>query len=189
MIQSDDYDAIMNPLEYYHRRGERFTESELKELGTRYDEKSSVNELADYFRKTPGQILYWLKKENKIPAPDYWDVMNEYRKTPLYDEIIASKKDGKEKKPPRPSRQDMTDEERKQNREERRLRRIQPVVQQAITQYTTTHPQQDLPSTSNQLLLLKDEVRSLKQEVSEMKKDLKEMLRLIHLIYDFETQE
>ena len=182
----------MNPLDYYHRRGERFTESELKELGTRYDEKISVNELADYFRKTPGQILYWLKKQDNIIDDAYRHAMSEYTNSPLFKELSLSRQEGKENripKPPRSSRQDMTDEERKQNREERRLQRIQPVVQQAITYYTAAQSQQDLPSTSNQLLLLKDEVRSIKQEVSEMKKDLKEMLRLIHLVYDFETQE
>lgn len=186
MILSIYYDAIMNPLEYYHRRGERFTESELKELGTRYDEKSSVNELADYFRKTPGQILYWLKKENKISDDVRRAAMNEYTNSSLFTELTLSRQEGKEIRFPK---QRLTTEERKQNREERRLRKAQSAVQQAITHYTTTHPQQDSPSTSNQLLLLKDEVRSLKQEVSEMKKDLKEMIRLIHLVYDFETQE
>ncbi len=173
----------MNKLSYYDHRNIKFTDAEMSDLVTLYQSGKTVTELSDQYRRTPGQIIHWLKKKGGMNTATFWEAMDEYRNSPLYREVTETGEENREKKKAEKERAEkekeeaeemMTLAERRKKRREARRKEHTP-VQQMITQEAHT--------------LLIQENQHLKQEIAEVKRDVKEILRLMNALYDFEAQE
>ena len=75
-------------LSHYDKRSIKWTDEEIKEAIHQYSSHQTVNDIAYYFRKTPGQILYLLKKEKLITSDEFHREFGIYRESSIYREII-----------------------------------------------------------------------------------------------------
>ena len=95
----------MNPLSYYHLREEPWTETEDATLRSEYvGQKLDIIQIADRHYKTPGQILYRLKK---LGITSYKETRgyDAYLQSDLYREIKeAPKKEKQQGSMERPKR-------------------------------------------------------------------------------------
>jgi len=147
----------MNPVSFYTRQKESWSEDELQQVRSEYEEKHlSISQIADLHRRTPGSISYKLKNLGIIAANTEARGYTEYKNSALYKEIVQSGKRGDTTK-----------------RKERLERATQPRLQ-------LTSPLIQTDGLSRELLIMKNDIASLKN-------DVKEILHLIHSIYEFES--
>jgi len=91
----------MNPLIYYNRQKEDWSDKELQDVRTEYETKEmTISQIADIHHRTPGSISYKLKAlgliVNNIQSRGYL----EYTNSILYKEIVetSNSTEKKEKK-------------------------------------------------------------------------------------------
>jgi hypothetical protein len=85
-------------LSHYDKRSIKWTDEEIKEAIRQYSSHQTVNDIAYYFRKTPGQILYLLKKEKLITSDEFLRQLVIYQESSLYREIVQQNVDDRERK-------------------------------------------------------------------------------------------
>ena len=147
----------MNALSFYTRQKESWSEDELQQVRSEYQEKHlTISQMADLHRRTPGSISYKLKNLGIIAANTEARGYTEYRNSALYKEIVQSGK-----------RADTTKRKEKlENTKQSKLQLTSPLIQ--------------TDGLSRELLTMKNDIASLKN-------DVREILRLIHSIYEFES--
>ena len=88
----------MNTFEYYDRRKDEWSISEIEELRMEYLYKRvTIGQIADIHRRTPGDILYKCKELNIISEYKYARGYSDYINSNLYYQIMA-KVDNEKKK-------------------------------------------------------------------------------------------
>lgn len=92
----------MNPLGYYVRSKETWSDSELSDLKLEYESKEmTISQIADNHRRTPGCISYRLKSLGIIEHNTLARGYVEYKSSPLYKEAVASYKKDDTDNPPK----------------------------------------------------------------------------------------
>jgi leucyl aminopeptidase len=171
----------MNTLAYYDHRNVKFSDTEISDLISLYQAGKTVAELSDQYKRTPGQIIHWLKKRGGMNTATFWEEMDIYRGSPLFREVVETGEENREKKKEEKKQREKEKEEAEETmslaerRKEKPKEKKRQVVQQVITQETHT--------------LLIQENQQLKTEIAELKRDVKEILRLMNALYDFESTE
>jgi hypothetical protein len=83
----------MNPLDYYVRSKETWSDSELSDIKLEYETKEmTISQIADKHRRTPGCISYRLKSLGIIEHNTLARGYAEYKSSDLYKEAVASYK-------------------------------------------------------------------------------------------------
>ena len=102
----------MNTFEYYDRRKDEWSISEIEELRMEYLYKRfTISQIADIHRRTPGDILYKCKELNIISEYKYARGYSDYINSNLYYQIMAKVDDEKKKRLEKNTGQPWTSEE------------------------------------------------------------------------------
>ena len=184
----------MNRLEYYDRQQDSWEKEEVDSLTSEYETKElSIRDIADIHRRTPGSISYKLKNMGLITHSAMSRGYMEYIQSELYQEIVETGK--------------RTDAERKVKKEatlhmkavadaeKREYNDAVLKLKEAVLKdkYETFVERKERREASAKMKVAACTERAfayaeLKSEIIDLKKDVKEMLRLIHELYEFESQ-
>jgi len=86
----------MNPLSYYTRKNDAWTEQEILDIKLYYDiNEMTISKIGDIQRRTPGSIGYKLKHMGIITNVTDARGYQEYRNSNLYKEIVDTPKPDK----------------------------------------------------------------------------------------------
>jgi len=130
----------MNSVDYYNRQKEGWSDSELQEIRTEYENKGlTISEIADIHRRTPGSISYKLIKFGIIANNKQARGYDEYKNSNLYKEIVGKNK--------------LNDSERR-------------IKTNSRYETITVPPQVNIPF--KQLVDLRSDVETLKSDVKEI---------------------
>jgi len=200
----------MNRLEYYDRQQESWEKEEVISLTTEYEEKElSIRNIADIHRRTPGSISYKLKSMGLITHTALSRGYMEYVQSELYQEIVetgmrttAERKERKEATlhlkavADAEKKEDVADAEKKGHTEadltlkEAVLKQKEAILK--LKENTSAERRERREAAAKMKVAAHTErafaYAELKREIIDLKKDVKEMLRLIHELYEFESQ-
>jgi polyhydroxyalkanoate synthesis regulator phasin len=130
----------MNTVEYYNRQKELWSDTELQEIRTEYQDKEmTISEMGNIHRRTPGSISYKLKNLGLITNNNQARGYDEYKNSDLYKEIV---KKGK-----------INDSEKKMK---------------LISQYQTTSVTPQININFKELVDLRSDVEILKTDLKEI---------------------
>jgi hypothetical protein len=144
----------------------------------------TISQIADIHYRTPGSISYKLKSLGIIPHNTHSRGYLEYKNSNLYKEIVetsdAEKKARKEAKlkvtkddlPLSTSLAGIVETGKSNNAEKKAKKEAKLKARKDDLPLSTTLTQ----------------IVEIRNEITELKKDVKEILRLINILYDFETQ-
>lgn len=203
----------MNCLDYYIRQKDLWEDAEIRQLRSEYETKEmTISEIADIHRRTPGVISYKLKSMGIITHNTFARGYSNYKNSNLYKEIVeksTNNKDQNEKKTT--SKNDPIENEEDCNlaghpwdqQEDQQLIKEYTVDKLNLSEISKIHQRtprgiksrlrrlnvfDQIQSKPNNTISSNSEISELKNEIISLKKDVKEILRLIHQLYEFETQ-
>jgi hypothetical protein len=205
----------MNSLEYYNRQKESWEDNEIQQLKSEYEIKEmTISEIADIHHRTPGSISYKLKGIGIITHNTLARGYDNYRNSDLYKEIIEKGKNSNDQneKKTEPKKYSVENEEdfnlaghswdqeedqqliKEYTIDKLNLLEISKIHQRTPKGIRSRLKRLNLFDTNQTITKMKvnissnSEIAELKNEIISLKKDVKEMLRLIHQLYEFETQ-
>lgn len=175
----------MNRLEYYDRQQDSWEKEEVDSLTSEYETKEmTIRDIADIHRRTPGSISYKLKSMGLITHSAMSRGYIEYIQSELYQEIVETGKrtdaERKVKKEATLNMKAVADAEKREFNEAG----IQQKEETSVKKRERRKTAAETTATAEHTVVYTE----LKREIIDLKKDVKEMLRLIHELYDFESQ-
>ena len=151
---------MSNPRSFYTNQGNPWSNEEDDLLKKEYiDNQKDVSFCADLLMRTPGSISARLEKFGLIFRRTDARGYYSYIESDLYKEIVASKK------------------KEKANKKQKEAK-----TQKEPTVFDEEKKEPSPKKTS------KEKLDTLTADVNDLKKDVKEILRLINMIYEFESQ-